>query len=285
MNSKKVKSRYSKRNYSRRYYGGEKNISISSMQQQFIKINTNQNDVFLPITKYITHPIIMTHGLGNKNPKKQSHYIDEWINDVLIPGAKLNNSSYFAYTWRGHGNSTGWESSLESDPTQFEWDRLSNDMLAIADNENIVEFIAAGSSVGSATALYSAMKQPNRIKALVLLRPPKGWNRNPTKKLENERECERKNPNLPNCKVLSGTAYSDYPPKDSESFSKIACPVLILTIKGNAAHPVDTARELNRLIKTSEIHVAENEIDAKRHFLKLFLPFWQRYQFRRISKI
>jgi len=33
------------------------------------------------------------------------------------------------------------------------------------------------------------------------------------------------------------------------------------------------------------LHVAENEIDAKRHFLKLFLPFWQRYQFRRISKI
>ena len=40
---------------------------------------------------------------------------------------------------------------------------------------------------------------------------------------------------------LRGTAFSDLPPIDSPLYYKVRCPVLILTVEGDKAHPVKTA--------------------------------------------
>ena len=42
--------------------------------------------------------------------------------------------------------------------------------------------------------------------------------------------------------VLRGTAYSDFPPQGDAEYRKVRCPVLILTVEGDASHPDSTAR-------------------------------------------
>lgn len=63
-------------------------------------------------------PLIIGHGLGASNPKSKSHTNDEWIK-VLFTPATQSNKSYITYTARGHGGSTGWQDTAESNPEQF----------------------------------------------------------------------------------------------------------------------------------------------------------------------
>jgi enterochelin esterase-like enzyme len=50
-------------------------------------------------------------------------------------------------------------------------------------------FVAAGSSQGAATSLYAAMHNPRMVRAVIMIRPPKAWERNPKKKLESADAC------------------------------------------------------------------------------------------------
>jgi pimeloyl-ACP methyl ester carboxylesterase len=175
------------------------------------------------------------------------------------------------YTARGHGNSSGWEETAESDPWQFTWRDLAQDMIAV---HEYIEFnllprgpnhidsmtmknkvILGGSSMGAATALYACIEQPDIVAALILIRPPTAWK---------EREARRKYLNASALRlrersaelskyhfVLSGAMLSDLPmiteskpsstspgallqesPHGSDLYDKITCPVLILTIEG-----------------------------------------------------
>ena len=125
-------------------------------------------------------PIIVGHGLGPKNPKDKSHSNDKWVSFVRDVAKTLttegtNSGRCIAYTARGHGNSHGWEDSAATNPTQFTWQSLSTDMIAMADYYEIPRFIAAGSSMGSATSLYAAIQQPERVVGVVMIRPPTAW--------------------------------------------------------------------------------------------------------------
>ena len=123
----------------------------------------------------------MTSGLGPKNPKDKSHTNDKWVSLVrdvaktLTTTIGTNARACIAYTARGHGKSHGWEDSAATNPTQFTWQSLSTDMIALADYYEIPRFIASGSSMGSATALYAAIQQPERIAGVVMIRPPTAW--------------------------------------------------------------------------------------------------------------
>ena len=72
--------------------------------------------------------LVISHGLGAKNPKLTTHSSDKWI-PVLFDAAEKVNFSYIAYTVRGHGQSSGWQSTAESDLNQFTWNRLADDMV------------------------------------------------------------------------------------------------------------------------------------------------------------
>ena len=189
---------------------------------------------------------------------------------VLTPGAKLSQMSYVSYTARGHGESTGWEDTAQSNPKQFQWKYLSNDMNAVSKYLGVKSYIAAGSSMGSATSLYAAAAFPKRVKGLILLRPPTAWGLREERRgklLSNADACEQANPGQPYHHVLRGTAYSDLPSAQEKAFySKIKCPVLILSIKGDAAHPLSTAYELSRQLPHSTLHIADNAEQASKQW-------------------
>ena len=74
------------------------------------------------------------------------------------------------YDARGHGDS---ESTPDLDG--YGWDQLARDQLALATALGIERYVAAGASMGAATALHAAVIAPDRIRGLVLVIPPTGW--------------------------------------------------------------------------------------------------------------
>ena len=241
------------------------------------KVQDGEITVTLPC-KYVRKRgngcVLMTHGLGAKNPKVKNHENDEWLNDVIIPAVESTGSmDYCAYTARGHGDSTGWESTAEVDGDQFTWKRLGRDMLGVASDLGISSFVSAGSSQGSATALFAAMYDPARVKAVIMIRPPSAWSRKPKKKLESAEKCRERHPDEKNYLCLKGTAYSDLPSKSDSSYAAVKQKVLILTIEGDVAHPVSTANELSRLLPDSTLHVAATPEDAVRDWPGIMQTF------------
>ena len=71
------------------------------------------------------------------------------------------------YDARGHGQSHGPE-----DHTHYTWETLGRDMSAFVDHAGETAAIVGGASMGAATALWMAVEQPERVKALAILMPP-----------------------------------------------------------------------------------------------------------------
>jgi pimeloyl-ACP methyl ester carboxylesterase len=121
-------------------------------------------------------PLIVGHGLGARNPKTKTHLTDDVV-DILRRGAKQSTGtvdSVLSFTARGHGASTGWQQTAESDLEQFTWNRLADDMIAVGNYFNIKQAVVSGCSMGSATAFYSALKYPEKVKGLIMAKPPTG---------------------------------------------------------------------------------------------------------------
>ncbi|MBI2767494.1 MAG: alpha/beta hydrolase [Chloroflexi bacterium] len=71
------------------------------------------------------------------------------------------------YDARGHGQSDG-----PTDSAHYTWESLGRDMSAFIDHAGETRAILGGGSMGAATALWVAIEQPERAKALVLVMPP-----------------------------------------------------------------------------------------------------------------
>ncbi|HUX21237.1 MAG TPA: alpha/beta fold hydrolase, partial [Spirochaetia bacterium] len=107
--------------------------------------------------------IVWGHGLS-------SSMVDE--DDLgFVDWSQLDNQyRILRYDARGHG-----ESSSTSGLIGYSWQNLARDQLALADALGIGRYVAAGASMGAATALHAAVLAPKRIRALVLVIPPTGW--------------------------------------------------------------------------------------------------------------
>ena len=243
-------------------YSGKAEIPSKISSCQTLKVPYNSY-----IFESSTVPVVMTHGLGTFNPKLRSHLNDPWLSDVIVEGAVKAKISYISYTSRGHGESEGWQVDAEKNLEQFEWRKLSSDMFHLAKCCGANNFIAAGSSMGSATALYTAIHYPDNVKAIILIRPPTSWEERKNRRIQlisNAEKCKLANPDDLGHFVLLGTSYSDLPPKKSTNiYSNIKCPVLILAVKGDDAHPLSTAYELSKLLKQSVLHIADTVEYAK----------------------
>jgi 3-oxoadipate enol-lactonase len=242
--------------------------SISSLPTLHLpQTYVNHNSVF---------PIIFTHGLGSTNPQTKTHSKDNWCK-VIGDAADESRTSYLSYTARGHGDSSGWEDTVESDPEQFTWARLADDMIYIANLNSIDKFIGGGSSMGCATSIWAAIKYPDRFNGLILVRPPTAWaDRLARRKtlLSSGRNILKSFPDGIYHHVIKATAYSDLPPPDDlVAYNSVKCPVLILAIAGDDAHPVSTAQTLHRLIPQSILHIAESETDAGREWVSITAAF------------
>ena len=176
--------------------------------------------------------LVLAHGLGSANPQSKSHLDDEWLGLVEGSSAIHRRVRYLStYTARGHGKSSGWEETAESDPWQFTWRDLAQDMIAVYE---YIEFnllprgpnhidsttmknkvILGGSSMGAATALYACIEQPDVVAALILIRPPTAWKeRAARRKYLNASALRLRERSAESSKyhfVLSGAMLSDLP--------------------------------------------------------------------------
>lgn len=90
--------------------------------------------------------------------------IDEHISGFEKLRTRLRLLTYDA---RGHGHSEGPE-----DHAHYSWESLGRDMSALVEHFGEEQAIIGGGSMGAATALWVALEQPDKVRALVLIMPP-----------------------------------------------------------------------------------------------------------------
>lgn len=222
------------------------------------------------------------HGLSSSRAEEDTAgLLGAWP----FPAGEVRRVRYDA---RGHGASPG-----PADPTAYRWEELALDQLALADGLGIERYVAAGASMGCATALHAAVQAPDRVEALVLAIPPTAWAGRPAQRALYEAgadliEAEGLAPfaevsalapppklfaglgldwgeqarqralaldaaTFPS--VLRGAAASDLPAP--EAVAALTVPVLILAWTGDDTHPVSTAERLAELVPHADLHVAE----------------------------
>jgi pimeloyl-ACP methyl ester carboxylesterase len=188
---------------------------------------------------------------------------------------------------RGHGDSAG-----GLDPSEYTWDNLGRDLLALADALQVPRFVASGVSMGTATALHAAAQAPDRVVGLVLALPPTAYETRAAQADEYrlgaelveqqgvDRYVERANAEpvpeilravasgfeftpavtperLP--AVLRGAGASDLPPP--EAVRELGVPALVLAWDADPGHPLATAERLAELLD-AELHVARRLRDV-----------------------
>ncbi|NLS10471.1 alpha/beta hydrolase [Nesterenkonia sp. MY13] len=221
---------------------------------------------------------VQTHGLTSSAWREHRSGLD-------MTG-RLRGFRVLRYDARGHGSSTG-----RTVPADYRWPQLGDDLLRLLDAVIPGQRVhIAGPSMGTATALYAALKDPERFASLSLLVPPTAWATR-TEQAESylksadlvenhgigafvrvgqsvlpppalaDRPRERvpavSQELLPS--IFRGAAMTDLP--DQQELSGLGLPVQILAWVGDHAHPVSTAERLHRLIESSRLSIAETPED------------------------
>jgi 3-oxoadipate enol-lactonase len=233
------------------------------------------------------HTLVWAHGLTSSR-KAQA---DSPLAGITL-GAAAAGWRIVRYDARGHG-----ESPKPLDPDHYRWDRLAGDMLAVADAAGTERFVAAGASMGAATALYAALAAPERVEALVLVISPTAWDTRAAQRdtyetmasIVEARGLDRliaaaalqppstmfgetgKEQSLTNMAamdpeafphVMRGAARSDLPAPDE--IATIEAPTLLLSWAGDDGHPVSTGERLAELLPSAELHVALTPHEVER---------------------
>ncbi|MCB0992898.1 MAG: alpha/beta fold hydrolase [Acidimicrobiales bacterium] len=197
------------------------------------------------------------------------------------------------YDARGHG-----ESTTTTERSTYSWDQMAQDQLALADALGIGTYVAAGASLGTATAIHAAVLAPDRIAKLVLVIPPTAWETRaqqvdlyermariaetkgtepliraldqgpvPDPVVDDADWFDNKVNNLRAVDPqrlairLRGAGTADLPPR--ELVGHIEAPTLILAWSGDSGHPVDTAEQLHDLIAHSQMVVSSTAADYR----------------------
>ncbi|MEL6892178.1 MAG: alpha/beta hydrolase [Actinomycetota bacterium] len=229
--------------------------------------------------------IIWGHGLSSSMASEDGLALVDW--SVAAPDHRV-----VRYDARGHGHSESTEQ-----PEAYRWDRLAADQLAVADALDVDRYIAAGASMGCATALLAALAAPDRVTALVLVIPPTAWetrreqvgmyeqmaglldadrvgvlvagvDMSPTPDpftddddvwKERARTTLRTTDRRRLARVFRGAATADLPPP--QQLTAIELPTLVLAWSGDPGHPVSTAERLHELLPQSTLHIASTAGD------------------------
>ena len=217
-------------------------------------------------------PLVWGHGLTSSRGREDAL--------PMVRFAKLAAThTIVRFDARGHGLAGG-----PPDPMAYAWPSLATDLLALADTLGFTSFVAAGVSMGTATALHAAIRSPQRIRAMVLTGPPTAWTTRAAQATTYragaalvQREgiaayVAQLEPGLltpPGTAVLApdipedllphvfeGAALSDLPTPDALAALRI--PTFIQAWAGDPGHPVSTAVGLHEALKGSELYVAED---------------------------
>ncbi|WP_246126133.1 alpha/beta fold hydrolase [Nesterenkonia populi] len=192
------------------------------------------------------------------------------------------------YDARGHGSSTG-----RPFPYDYLWPHLADDLLGLLDTLAPGQKVhAAGPSMGTATLLYAALRDPERFRTLTLMVPPTAWE---TRVAQGESYrasadlvekkgigafvrvgedvlpppalADRPKERVPAVSqellpsIFRGAAMTDLPAL--EEISTISIPVQILAWADDHAHPVSTAQKLHAAIPGCQLRIAETPEDLQ----------------------
>jgi pimeloyl-ACP methyl ester carboxylesterase len=228
-------------------------------------------------------PLIWGHGLTSSMDLEGELLDFDWASIA-------SHTDVIRYDARGHGRST-----LTPELSDYSWQRLAEDQLALADALDVTTYIAGGASMGAGTALHAAVAAPSRIMGLVLMIPPTAWETRDIQRalyldradriaagnieqvIEESRRIPPPDPfgsewhdrmerNMRSADhqqmahVLRGAATADFPTRDQ--VRNIAIPVLILAWSGDAGHPVSSAEALHQLIPSSVLAIATSAHDV-----------------------
>lgn len=218
-------------------------------------------------------PVVVLHGLTSSRANEQALGTD-W------PAALGDRHRVVAYDARGHGASTG-----RSHPADYDWRNLATDLFAVLDAADVHEPVdGIGASMGTATMLHAAVRDPRRFRRLVLTIPPTAWQTRAAQAdgylaaadLVEEYGVRRLiamnalQPVPPACaglvmpapaiaeellpSVLRGAAATDLP--SATDIAALSQPVLILAWTDDPGHPLSTAEELTDLLDDVTVFVA-----------------------------
>ena len=225
------------------------------------------------------HAVVQLHGLTSS--RSRDRLLD------LDLGRGLSGTRLLRYDARGHGRSTG-----RAEPDDYRWHRLADDLLRLLDEHFPDEQVhGVGPSMGTATLLHAAVREPERFSGLTLLVPPTAWATRAAKGddyraaallIEQQGvdvfvEAGRLAPvppataGLPETRpdvdvdllpsLFRGAAASDLP--SAEQIATIDVPTSILAWVDDPAHPLSTAIALVDLMPSATLTVAETRADLE----------------------
>ncbi len=217
-------------------------------------------------------PVVFQHGLcGSAEQTFDAFPVDRHFRCVTVE-------------CRGHGGSE------PGDPARFSIDTFTDDVAAYMSRSAITPCIVGGISMGAAIALRMAVKYPDRVKAIALVRPawivdPSPPNNAPNREVGNllaalpARQAQEiflqgktaamlrqdapdnlasltgffsREPIAITSALLRAIA-SDGPGVTVDDLSRISVPVLIVAHAKDFIHPMTSARELQQLIPSARL--------------------------------
>ena len=229
--------------------------------------------------------LVWGHGLTRARTTDDSY---EMLGGRAIP------ATVWRYDARGHGASGEGPAG-----TGQSWDELARDQLALATAWGLETFVSGGASMGCGTSLHAAVAAPDRVKALVLVIPPTGWETRRAQvdiwgqiadlvddggldayvdafasRPSPDPLQDGSDPRVRLLRAIQGAdpariarafrlaADADLP--DREELAQIQAPTLILAWTGDPAHPDSIAREIADLVASAALHVASSPDDLAR---------------------
>ena len=224
------------------------------------------------------HPVVQLHGLTSSRAR------DRVLN--LDLGRGLSGTRLLRYDARGHGRSTGRKVAED-----YTWPNLADDLLRLLDHWFPGEQVhGVGPSMGAATLLHAAAREPDRFAGLTLMVPPTAWEtraaqaqnyRNDAALVESEGVdalvaahrggtpppatvgAPETVPDVADAllpSLLRGAAMSDLPAHDV--ISRIDVPTTILAWIEDPGHPLATAQTLASLLPRATLSVASDPVDV-----------------------
>lgn len=213
--------------------------------------------------------------------------------DALLKRVRL-----LTYDARGHGQSGGPE-----DAAEYGWENMGRDMSALIDFAGEQRAIFGGASMGAATALWVALEQPEKVKALVILMPPPLGHepmREPAEKqeiavldlisaavqnfgIEKTVEIARNFPGFASSPeeaderarwllsqnpltllyAIRGLVASPF--HDPEEYRRISVPTIVIAHEGDGLHPSRAARLLAEMVPGATLKIAPEPDYWQRH--------------------
>ena len=225
--------------------------------------------------------LVWAHDLASSRAHEDDLALFDW--SILDEAADV-----VRYDARGHGETE----AMQYYERVYRWPAMVDDMLRAAGPSE--PFVAGGMSMGCAVALWTALRAPRRVQALVLAVPPRAWEGRDSDAAAYEeaaRVVERDGlpawaelvrhqpqprilaealPEAPEAAVrhrlamdekvvpavLRGAAASDLPSR--EELRTIVVPTLILAWADDPGHPLVTAEALAEDLVLSELAVADD---------------------------